>query len=278
VRHTWKLAILVALVAPFAGSAQQFPIPDPTVLLPATGTFSILGFDPETGELGGAVQSRVFSVGNGVLWAEAGVGAVATQAAVDVGYGPRGMALLREGGMAPKDIIKKIYDEDPDNVGYRKAGRQFAVMNTKGELAAFTGPQAPAEAADAQGKWCTAQGNTLGRPDGKWPPADGTKPSLVPKAMVDGFEKSETTADGKRNHLAMRLLMAIEAGQAAGGDHRGQQSMALIVVKKDCGVWPHNDVELRLQVDDSPEPIKEMRRLVEKALAPRSGQVPCYRR
>ena len=86
------------------------------------------------------------------------------------------------------------------------------------------------------------------------------------------------TADNKRNHLAMRLLMAIEAGQAAGGDHRGQESMALIVVKKDCGVWPHNDVELRLQVDDNPEPIKEMRRLVEKALAPRSGQVPCYRR
>jgi uncharacterized Ntn-hydrolase superfamily protein len=276
VRHTWKLAVLVALVAPFAGSAQQFPIQDP--IIPEHGTFSILGFDPVTGELGGAVQSRVFSVGNGVLWAEAGVGAVATQAAVDVGYGPKGMALLREGTMAPKDIIKKIYDEDPDNVAFRKPGRQFAVMNTKGEFAAFTGPQAPAEAADAQGKWCTAQGNTLGRPDGKWPPADGTKPSLVPAAMVEGFEKAEMAADGKRNHLAMRLLMAIEAGQAAGGDHRGQQSMALIVVKKDCGVWPHNDVELRLQVDDSPEPIKEMRRLVEKALAPRSGQVPCYRR
>ena len=81
------------------------------------GTFSILGFDPETGEIGAAVQSRVFSVGNGVIWAEAGVGAVATQAVVDVSYGPQGLALLKQ-GMAPTDIIKKIYDADPDP-GYR---------------------------------------------------------------------------------------------------------------------------------------------------------------
>jgi uncharacterized Ntn-hydrolase superfamily protein len=240
------------------------------------GTFSILGFDPETGDIGGAVQSKVFSVGNGVLWVEDGIGAVATQAAVDVGYGPKGMALLKT-GMAPKDIIQKIWTEDPDDQVYKKAGRQFAVMNMKGEVAAFTGPAAPVEAADAQGKYCSAQGNTLGRPDKVWPPADGPKPSKVPAAMVKAFEDSEKTADGRRNHLSMRLLMAIEAGQAAGGDHRGQQSAALIVAKKNCGVWPHNDIVLRLQVDDSPEPIKELRRLVEKALAARY-LVPCYRR
>jgi uncharacterized Ntn-hydrolase superfamily protein len=256
---------LIALL-PFSASAPQAlrgvdPPPD-------TGTFSILGFDPDTGEIGAAVQSRVFSVGNGVILAEAGVGAVATQAIVDVGYGPKGMALLRQ-GLSPKDIIRRLLDEDTDP-GYRgqpwqKAGRQMAVMNAKGELAAYTGPEAPIERGDAQGPHSTAQGNTLG---GK----------AVPAAMVAGFEKSAVAATGAKNHLALRLVVALESGQAAGGDSRGQQSAALIVVKKDCGVWLHNDVELRLQVDDNPEPIKELRRLVEKALAPGSNQVPCFRR
>ena len=256
--------LIVALLVPMALRAQRVPLVEPP---PDTGTFSILGFDQETGEMGGAVQSRVFSVGNGVLWAEAGVGVVATQATVDVGYGPAAMRLLKE-GMAPKDIVKKIWDEDT-NPGYRgnawaKTGRQFAVMNPKGEFAAFTGTTAPVEAADAQGPHSTAQGNTLGSKD-------------VPAAMVKAFEESEKDATtGKRNHLAMRLVLAIEAGQAKGGDRRGQQSAALVIVKKDCGVWLHNDVGLRLQVDDSPEPIKELRRLVEKAIAPRSGQLPCF--
>jgi uncharacterized Ntn-hydrolase superfamily protein len=232
------------------------------------GTFSILGFDPETQEIGAAVQSRVFSVGNGVLWAEAGVGAAATQAIVDVGYGPKALALLRA-GMTPNAIITAVLDSDPDP-GYHgqawpKAGRQFAVINAKGEVAAYTGHGADPEFADAQGKFCTAQGNTLGRPDGKWPPADGYKPSLVPAAMVAGFENSEKDAGGRRQHISLRLVAALEAGQAAGGDHRGMQSAALIVVKKDAGVWLHNDTVLRLQVDDSPEPIKELRRLVEKS-------------
>src|SRR6185312_15888842 len=112
------------------------PAPDD---LPATGTFSIIAYDSATGQLGGAVQSRVFSVGNGVLWAEAGVGIAATQAIVDVGYGPRALALLRA-GLTPETIVKAILDSDPDP-GYAgqpwpKAGRQFAVMNAKGEYAA----------------------------------------------------------------------------------------------------------------------------------------------
>src|SRR5499427_3970740 len=95
-----------------------------------TGTFSILAYDPETGEIGGAVQSRVFSVGNGVLWAEAGVGAAATQAIVDVSYGPRALALLRA-GLTPSAIIKTILDRDPDPrpTDWTKKGRQFAVIN-----------------------------------------------------------------------------------------------------------------------------------------------------
>src|SRR5205085_354815 len=123
-------------------------------------TFSILGYDAATGEVGGAVQSRVFSVGNGVLWAEAGVGAVATQAVVDVGYGPQCLALLRE-GLAPEQIVKRVWENDPDPrpQTWSKQGRQFAVMNAKGEAAAFTGPKAPAWAGHKLGKHCTAQGN-----------------------------------------------------------------------------------------------------------------------
>jgi uncharacterized Ntn-hydrolase superfamily protein len=267
----FRLAIVFAVVATSAvivAHATRQASDDPQI----PGTFSVLGFDPQSGEVGGAVQSCVFSVGNGVLWAEAEVGAVATQAVVDVSYGPQGLALLKQ-GMAPKDIIKTIWDRDPDpgyrGQGWPKAGRQFAVINMKGEVAAFTGPGAPTEAGDAQGKYVTAQGNTLGRPDGKWPPADGMKPSKVPAAMVEGFEKSETDASGRRNHISLRLVAALEAGQAAGGDHRCQQSAALIVVKKEAGVWLHNDVVLRLQVDDNPEPIKELRRLVEKSPAGR---------
>jgi uncharacterized Ntn-hydrolase superfamily protein len=246
-----SLCLLAAIPALFVGASRAAQSDQSPPDVP--GTFSVLGFDPETGAIGAAVQSRVFSVGNGVIWAEPGIGAVATQAIVDVGYGPKGIELLRQ-GMAPAAIIKKIWDEDSDP-GYgkqrwQKAGRQFAVINAKGELAAFTGPEAPAEFGDAQGKYVTAQGNTLASKD-------------VPAAMVKAFESSETDATGQRNHLSLRLLAALEAGQAAGGDRRGQQSAAMLIVKKDCGVWLHNDVELRLQVDDHPEPIKELRRLVE---------------
>src|SRR5687767_4297461 len=163
-RQTDALAVIRALVGG-ALIAFALVLPARTQNLPdPPSTFSILGFDPATGEIGGAVQSRVFSVGNGVLWAEAGVGAVATQAIVDVSYGPQGLALLRK-GLAPAAIIKQIHDADPDP-GYRgqkwpKAGRQFAVMNAKGEYAAFTGPEASTWAGHKGGKFCTAQGNIL---------------------------------------------------------------------------------------------------------------------
>jgi uncharacterized Ntn-hydrolase superfamily protein len=201
------------------------------------------------------VQSRVFSVGNGVLWGEAEVGMVATQAIVDVSYGPQGIQLLKK-GLAPEAIVKSLWDQDPDP-GLRqnpwpKAGRQFAVMDAKGNYAAFTGPKASPWAGHKSGKFCTAQGNILaGEP--------------VVAGMVDAFEKTT-------GRLSLRLMAALDAGQAAGGDTRGMQSAAMLIVKKDGGVWLHNDVVLRLQVDDSPEPLKELRRLVEihaKRFAPR---------
>jgi uncharacterized Ntn-hydrolase superfamily protein len=209
------------------------------------GTFSILGYDPETGEVGGAVQSRVFSVGNGVLWAEAGVGAAATQAIVDVSYGPQCLELFRK-GIAPADVNKQVWESDPDPrpKDWSKQGRQFAVINSHGEVAAFTGPKATPWAGHKLGKFCTAQGNILASEE-------------VVNAMVAAFEKTN-------GHLSSRLVAALEAGQAAGGDKRGKQSAAILIVKKDGGVWLHNDVVLRLQVDDNPEPIKELRRLVDK--------------
>src|SRR5262252_2854385 len=132
-RPQFALRLLPILALPIALVAQTSTSRVETTLDPP-GTFSILGFDPETGEVGAAVQSRVFSVGNGVLWAEAGVGAVATQANVDVGYGPKGIDLLKQ-GMAPKAIIEKLLADDPDNTQFRKSGRQVAVMNAKGEMA-----------------------------------------------------------------------------------------------------------------------------------------------
>lgn len=213
---------------------------------PPVATFSILGYDPATGEVGAAVQSRVFSVGNGVLWAEADAGVAATQAIVDVSYGPKAIAYLKA-GLAPNAVVARILAEDPDPrpADWTKEGRQFAVMNAKGEVAVHTGPKASTWAGHKVGKYCSAQGNILAGP-------------AVVENMVKAFEETQ-------GHLSLRLLAALEAGQAAGGDTRGMQSAAMLIVKKDGGVWLHNDVVLRLQVDDNPEPIKELRRLVEKA-------------
>lgn len=217
---------------------------------PPVATFSILAYDPETGEIGGAVQSRVFSVGNGVLWAEAGVGAVATQAVVDVSYGPKGLELLKQ-GLSAEEVVKRLWEEDPDPLPERwtKQGRQFAVVDAKGNVAAFTGPRASEWAGHKTGKHVTAQGNILAGPQ-------------VVERMIEAYEATE-------GHISFRLLAALEAGQAAGGDTRGMQSAAMIVVKEDGGVWLNNDVVLRLQVDDSPQPIAELRRLVEIAAAQR---------
>ena len=210
-----------------------------------TGTFSILGHDPATGEIGGAVQSRVFSVGNGVLWADAAAGIAATQAMIDVSYGPQALDLLRK-GLSPSSIVKMILERDPDPLPdlWSKQGRQFAVMNLEGEYAAHTGARATEWAGHKGGAHSTAQGNILAGP-------------AVVDTMVSAFEQTG-------GHLSRRLVAALEAGQAAGGDTRGQQSAALVIVKKHCGVWLNNDTVLRLQVDDNPQPIDELKRLVEK--------------
>lgn len=218
---------------------------------PVVATFSVLAMDSATGEIGGAVQSRVFSVGNGVLWAEAGVGAVATQAVVDVSYGPQGIALLRQGLTAPQ-VVARVLESDPDPrpSDWSKQGRQFAVIDGQGRVFAHTGPRATAwaghKACSAPNASCTAQGNILAG-------------EAVVDSMVAAYERTAG------QHISLRLQEALEAGQRAGGDKRGMQSAAMLIVKKGGGVWLNNDVVLRLQVDDNPEPIVELRRLVERA-------------
>lgn len=231
-------------------------LPPDTLRWP-TGTFSILAIDTLTGEIGGAVQSRVFSVGNGVLWGEAGVGIAATQAIVDVIYGPQALALLRQ-GMNAERVVKQVWANDPNPrpVDWNKEGRQFAVMDVHGGFFAYTGPKASewaGHASCALPHRCTAQGNILAGPG-------------VVDSMVAAFQRTP-------GRLADRLVAALEGGQRAGGDKRGMQSAAMLIVhqKKGCGIWLNNDVVLRLQVDDSPEPIKELRRLVESPGARRKN-------
>lgn len=237
---------VLVMLATFAAMGAVLAGGPPAARFDPVATFSILGYDPETGEVGGAVQSRVFAVGNGVLWAEANVGVVATQAIVDVSYGPQGIALLRA-GLKPAAIVRAIWESDPDPRpdDWTRHGRQFAVMDAAGNYAAFTGPKASAWAGHKGGRFCTAQGNILAG-------------EAVVSGMVEAFE----TTTG---HLSFKLMAALDAGQAAGGDTRGMQSAAMLIVKKDGGVWLHNDTVLRLHVDDNPEPLKELRHLVDLA-------------
>ncbi len=238
-------APLAAQAAGDDSPSRSAPTVDPTGW-PPVATYSILGYDPATGEVGGAVQSRVFSVGNGVLWAEAGVGVVTTQAIVDVSYGPQAVELLRL-GYAPAVVVQTVLagDPDPDPERWTKEGRQFSVMDAMGNVATHTGPRASAWAGHRVDLHVSAQGNILAGPE-------------VVEEMVRAFNETE-------GHLSYRLMAALDAGQAAGGDTRGMQSAAMLIVKEDGGVWLNNDVVLRLQVDDADDPLAELRRLVDIA-------------
>src|SRR5579863_4074256 len=202
-------------------------------------TFSIVAYDAAAGDWGVAVASRYFSVGSVVPWAEAGVGAVATQANVNVGYGPKGIKLLEQ-GLSAKEVLKRLLDEDTFE---GKDGRQVAIVDAKGNVAAFTGPNAPNWAGDRQGKSWSAQGNILVGPQ-------------VPEAMGKAFESTE-------GELAEKLWAALKAGDAAGGDSRGRQSASMLVVRKGGGRNINNDRYVYINVDDNPNPFPELRRLLD---------------
>jgi uncharacterized Ntn-hydrolase superfamily protein len=201
-------------------------------------TFSIVARDPVTRELGVAVQSHWFSVGSIVTWAEAGVGAVATQSFVDPGYGPRGLDLMRRGVAAPA-ALEQLVAKDA-----QRDGRQVAMIDKQGQVSAFTGQSAIASAGHHVGREFAVQANLMAN-DRVWP------------EMASAFES--TMGD-----LADRMLAALDAGQKAGGDIRGKQSAAILIVKGEGSgrPWAGADRVFDLRVDDHPEPIQELRRLV----------------
>lgn len=205
---------------------------------PLAHTFSIVARDPATGEMGVAAQSHWFSVGSVVTWAKAGVGAVATQSVIAPEYGLRGLELM-SGGVTALAALEQLVLNDQ-----QRDGRQVAMVDAAGRVSAYTGKSAIAAAGHHIGREFSVQANMMAN-DKVWP------------AMAAAFER--TAGD-----LADRMLAALEAGQAAGGDLRGKQSAALLVVKaKGTGrPWVGADRTFDLRVDDYADPIVELRRLV----------------
>ncbi|WP_043929939.1 DUF1028 domain-containing protein [Bacillus sp. EB01] len=198
-------------------------------------TFSIIGFDPVEKEWGIAVQSKFLGVGAVVPWAKAGVGAVATQSYANTSYGPRALELMAEGKTA-EETLKLILEEDKE-----KEMRQVGIIDSFGNPATFTGSQCYNWAGGITGNHFAAQGNIL-----------------VDEHTVGKMAETFTSTTGT---LAERLLAALDAGQEAGGDSRGQQSAALYVVKERGGYGAFNDRYIDLRVDDHPQPIKELIRI-----------------
>ena len=205
---------------------------------PRVATFSIVALDPRTGELGVAVQSRFLAVGAVVPWAKAGVGAIATQSFANTNYGSDGLKMLAS-GIAPEDAVKQLTEADP-----QRAVRQLGIVSAAGKAATFTGGECKAWAGGRTGANFAAQGNILAG-------------EAVVTAMAESFEKSA----GGGKELGQRLLDALKAGQAAGGDRRGMQSAALLVVREGWGYAGLNDRYRDLRVDDHAEPIAELQRI-----------------
>jgi uncharacterized Ntn-hydrolase superfamily protein len=224
-----------------AGDLQHAPSPRHAVLTAGVRgrpvhTYSIVARDPATGELGAAVQSHWFSVGSVVPWAEAGVGAVATQSFVDPSYGKLGLDLMRAGRSAPDALKSLLAGDDGREV------RQVAMIDAQGRVAAHTGEKDIAAAGHHVGKDYSVQANLM-KNEKVWP------------AMAKAFEAT-------KGDLAERMLAALDAAQEVGGDIRGKQSAALIVVSGKPTGKPWADRVFDLRVDDSPEPLTELRRLV----------------
>jgi uncharacterized Ntn-hydrolase superfamily protein len=240
--HVRKLIIVLlgAAALMFGGmlnsNAQQDQGSQPRRPLRPVHTFSIVARDPSTGELGVAVQSHWFSVGAIVPWAEAGVGAVATQSFVDASYGPLGLAIMHSGRSAPDALRALLAGDEGRDV------RQVAMIDALGRVDAWTGKSDIQAAGHYVGKNYSVQANLMSN-DKIWP------------AMSAAFEAT-------KGDLAERMLAALDAAQAAGGDIRGRQSAALIVVTGKPTGQPWKDRVFDLRVDDSPEPLKELRRLV----------------
>lgn len=208
---------------------------------PPVSTFSIVAYDPATGELGVAVQSKFFGVGTVVPWAKARVGAIATQSYANIAYGPEGLKLLEQ-GKSPEETLKQLTSADENS-----ALRQVGIVDAQGRTTCHTGAKCNPWAGHRQGRHYAVQGNLLAG-------------EAVVEAMTKAFE---TERDKPGTELADWLMAALEAGQAAGGDKRGQQSAALLVVRDKGGYGGANDRFIDLRVEDHAQPIAELSRLLD---------------
>lgn len=227
------VALLAIVMTPTVTSAQT--------LLRPVNTYSIVATDSSTGELGAAVQSHWFSVGSIVIWAQPGVGAVATQSFVDPNYGPLGLQLMRAGKSASQSLLALLAADEHENV------RQVGMVDANGTVANHTGSNAIAEHCQLAGDGYTVQANMMWK-------------ATVCSAMASAFEDSS-------GDLAERMMLALEAAQNDGGDIRGQQSAALLVVSGDISQpsWAGRTFDLR--VEDHATPLIELRRLLNMARA-----------
>jgi len=233
IRSRRRLALPALLAAGLA-------CPEPSALhaeaRPETiATFSIVAYDSATGDLGVAVQSRFFAVGSVVPWARANVGAVATQAFCNTTFGPKGLDLLAA-GKSPQEVLDALLKDDPG-----AAQRQVGVVAAGGDAATYTGSECMNWAGGRRGRNYVCQGNIL-----------------AGAAVVEAMGKAFETTTGM---LGDRLLAALDAGQAEGGDSRGMQSAALLIVRENGGYAGFNDRYCDLRVDDAVNPFVELRRL-----------------
>ncbi len=203
---------------------------------PLVSTFSIVARDPHSGDLGIAVQSKFLAVGAVVPWARAGVGAVATQARANVAWGPQALELMAR-GMSAREVMDALTSSDAGS-----HERQCGIVDANGNAASFSGPDCMYWAGGTEGDGFCCQGNILVGPD-------------VVDAMAHAYSSSTAS-------FAHRLINALEGGQAAGGDSRGRQSAALLIVREGGGYGGNNDRYIDVRVDDHPEPIDELRRLL----------------
>ncbi len=224
--------VVLLILAAIAPASSPAPASQPT------GTYSIAAYDPRTGEAGVAVQSCVFGVGPRVAWVMGGVGAVATQAHSNESFGPDGLRLMAS-GLSAQETLDSLLAGDPGS-----DVRQVGIVDVSGGVAAWTGPDCNAWAGDSSGTHFTCQGNILAGED-------------VVHGMVRAFLETEG------EDLARRMLAALDAAQAAGGDTRGQQSASILIGRAHPQFPEYAERYVDIRVDDHPEPLRELRRQYE---------------
>ena len=230
------MKLLLSLFMIYACQAQLMPFSGKLA-----NTYSIVAKDPETGNFGVAVQSNWFAVGTLVTWAEAGVGAIATQSFLNVEFGPNGLKLLKEGKSA-QEVVDIMIEADEG-----RDFRQLAVVDKDGNTANYTGSKCIIAAGDYNEKGFSVQANLM-KNDEVWP------------VMADAYKNA-------KGPFADRLIQALEAAQSVGGDIRGKQSAAILIVKAESSGKIWEDVDLRITIDDHKEPLKELRRVYNVKLA-----------